>query len=300
MQLDESSKTLLTEIFKFGLTHSEGVNATRFRAKHHEELDLLDAMESARYIGKRNGNYHLMLSALMELCGSVPEVENLFDICEKLFQALRQFYLEHTDEPLDLAELSKMTGLPNQELNLGLAYMVEISLFNGYLTTPNTFEYISVTPGERFLRHNNFTGAVNDILSWRSHSEDRIPAHKTNINQEVDSIGDFQSLLHPEIIKHALPQYNNGHLREAVLNSIIAVFDLIREKTGLKDDGERLISTAYSLDDPYLVLSDIDTESGRNDQKGFIQVYKGSFQGIRNPKAHSLVNDLPNSKLRST
>lgn len=49
---------------------------------------------------------------------------------------------------------------------------------------------------------------------------------------------------------------------------------------------------AFSLEDPYIVLSEIDTKSGQNDQKGFMQIYKGSFQGIRNPKAHSLTHDL--------
>jgi len=103
-------------------------------------------------------------------------------------------------------------------------------------------------------------------------------------------------LLHPKITIHALQQYKNGHLREAVLNSIIAVFDLIRNKTGLTDDGDRLIGKAFSLRDPYLILNEIDTESGQNDQKGFMQIYKGSFQGIRNPKAHSLPHDLTQLK----
>ena len=37
-------------------------------------------------------------------------------------------------------------------------------------------------------------------------------------------------------------------------------------------------------------------ESGQNDQKGFMQIYKGAYQGIRNPKAHSLTHDLTEVK----
>jgi len=47
-----------------------------------------------------------------------------------------------------------------------------------------------------------------------------------------------------------------------------------------------------SLQNPKIVLSELDTEFGQNDQKGFMQIFKGVYQGIRNPKAHSLTHDL--------
>jgi hypothetical protein len=36
----------------------------------------------------------------------------------------------------------------------------------------------------------------------------------------------------------------------------------------------------------------LESESGKNDQKGFMQILIGAYLGIRNPKAHSLVNRL--------
>ena len=45
-----------------------------------------------------------------------------------------------------------------------------------------------------------------------------------------------------------------------------------------------------------LVLTELETESGQNDQKGFMQIFKGAYQGIRNPKAHSLTHDLTPEK----
>ena len=106
----------------------------------------------------------------------------------------------------------------------------------------------------------------------------------------------IEELLHPVIYEHAFQHYLNGHYREAVLNSIVAIFDLIRERTGLDLDGAKLISEAFSLDKPHLILSELDTESGRNDQKGFIQIFSGAYLGIRNPKAHSLAHDLDKTK----
>ncbi|WP_417347434.1 TIGR02391 family protein [Ferrimonas sp.] len=106
----------------------------------------------------------------------------------------------------------------------------------------------------------------------------------------------FENLLHPVIVGSSLELYANGHLRESVLNAIIAVFDLIRERTGVEDDGDRLIGQVMSINNPLLVLSELESESGQNDQKGFMQIFKGAYQGIRNPKAHTLNHDLNEMK----
>ncbi len=106
----------------------------------------------------------------------------------------------------------------------------------------------------------------------------------------------FERLLHPVVKKSSYELYRNKHFRDAVLNSVIATFDHIRKLTGLKIDGDALVGKALAPADPYIVLSELETDSGRNDQKGFMQIFKGAFQGIRNPKAHSLLHDLTAEK----
>ena len=112
---------------------------------------------------------------------------------------------------------------------------------------------------------------------------------------EQKDIG-FEELLHPIIIEHAYQLYRNGHLREAVLNSVTAIFDFIRARTGSEEDGDRLIGQVMAPNEPRLILSELGTDSGQNDQKGFMQIFKGAYQGIRNPKAHSLTHDLTPEK----
>lgn len=106
----------------------------------------------------------------------------------------------------------------------------------------------------------------------------------------------FEELLHPVIKDDGYPQYIDGHLRDAVLNAFIAVFDQIRARTGLDLDGSNLVGRTFSEQNPYLILSDLETESGRNDQVGFLRIYQGAYQGIRNPKAHTLQHDLDQHK----
>ena len=113
--------------------------------------------------------------------------------------------------------------------------------------------------------------------------------------QEIPKVG-FEDLLHPAVVASSLELYVNGHLRESVLNSITAIFDLIRQKSGVVEDGDRLIGQVFSIADPVLVLTELGSESGQNDQKGFMQIYKGAYQGIRNPKSHTLNHDLNEMK----
>jgi uncharacterized protein (TIGR02391 family) len=130
-----------------------------------------------------------------------------------------------------------------------------------------------------------------DLAAVEAHAE----RHAREAAPANTKVG-IEELLHPVIYEHAFQHYLNGHYREAVLNSIVAVFDLIRERTGLDLDGTNLVGAAFSLDRARLILSELDTESGRNDQKGFMQIFSGAYLGIRNPKAHSLAHDLDETK----
>lgn len=106
----------------------------------------------------------------------------------------------------------------------------------------------------------------------------------------------LEDMLHAQIKHKSYPHYLDGDYRNAVLDSVIALFDYIREKSGLTNDGEPLIENALSLNNPKLILSNITTESGKNDQLGFMSILKGVYKGIRNPKAHTLNSDLDNKK----
>jgi uncharacterized protein (TIGR02391 family) len=142
--------------------------------------------------------------------------------------------------------------------------------------------------------HFGMDGDYRDIINRDlAEIEKRADAHLLNSDKtkNQDELG-FEDLLHPIILEHSYQLYRSGHLREAVLNSITAIYDFIRARTGSEKDGDRLIGQVMSLQSPAIVLSEVDTESGQNDQKGFMQIIKGAYQGIRNPKAHSLTHDL--------
>ncbi len=147
-------------------------------------------------------------------------------------------------------------------------------------------------------RHIKFgmDGDYNDMLKSDLPEIEAKAEEKLLATAQIQGQLGFEGLLHPVIRESCYDLYRGGHLREAVLNSVVAVFDQIRHLTGIKADGDALVGKAFSLGDPYIIMSELDSESGQNDQKGFMQIFKGVFQGIRNPKAHSLSHDLTPQK----
>lgn len=137
-----------------------------------------------------------------------------------------------------------------------------------------------------------------DVGAFRGILSDLLPMVEDQVDDYFASrpMGDLSStvmdLLHPTILGNSYPQFRAGRLRDAVFNAFVAVFDLLRTKTGLDRDGAQLVAEALSLERPRLVISTLATESGQNEQKGFIQILQGAYLGVRNPKAHSLLSDL--------
>lgn len=292
MQLDDVAKSLLTKIFKDNLNNPHGVKVQRFRADNHRNIPTLNDLESDRLLERRNENYYLKLKALPEI-DTLKDVKILLANCEILFRILRQYYFDQTEEKICLNCLTQLSALKKERVQVCLTFMVEASIFRSWML--NITEEDFVVPSESILKYDNFSAILQEMHSLKTASPESffeatgaVQTLMANINEGTD----IHFFLHSTIIEHAWPQLKDGHFRDAVLNSIIAVFDLIREKTGLKDDGDKLIGKAFSLDDPYLIFSELDTESGQNDQKGFMQILRGAFQGIRNPKAHTLTHDL--------
>ena len=291
IKIDQVDKSLLEDLAKASVLSMDGIHAAKFRAQHREHLDRLDGLQWGDYILRTGGNYRLTLLGLSEILGSVAELGPLLRRFEKIFEVLKRHYEAHYGEKITLDELSTAADLTREEVNIALTYMVHAPLFSTYTSNFYTSEGAYVTPSEGLLNYKSFGQCMEEMRARRSAHFQEANVIEASEDHSNDDIENFEFLLHPMIIEHALPQYRNGHLRDAVFNSIVAVFDLIRERTELERDGDALVETAFSLQRPRLILSELDSQSGKDEQKGFIQIFKGAYQGIRNPKAHSLSQD---------
>jgi len=104
------------------------------------------------------------------------------------------------------------------------------------------------------------------------------------------------ALLHPSLVKIVRKRFENGHRADAVEAALKGINTRVKrtvlDVTGRELDGADLMRQAFSEKNPVLVLADLTTESGRNTQVGYMQVFAGAMQGIRNPTAHGNL-DLP-------
>ena len=103
----------------------------------------------------------------------------------------------------------------------------------------------------------------------------------------------FWSEIHPEITQSSRELFENSHYPEAVeaafLEITIRVKTIIRDKIGVDADGTSAMEKVFSANNPIIGLGDISTQTGRDIQRGFMELFAGSVRCIRNPKAHERV-----------
>ena len=96
--------------------------------------------------------------------------------------------------------------------------------------------------------------------------------------------------INPQIVVHARQRFERGYYSDAVLTSIKEVNtrmkDIVQKKTGQELDGIKLMDVALSLNNPIIRLEDLRTETGRNIQAGYLNLFKGAMLALRNPHAH--------------
>ena len=111
--------------------------------------------------------------------------------------------------------------------------------------------------------------------------------------EKSEVLNSFWDLLHPRIVEISKSRFESAHYADSVeatlkeINSIVKT--LVKEKINKEFDGADLMDRAFSLQNPIIKLDDLSTETGKDIQKGYMQIFAGTMTGIRNPKAHGNV-----------
>lgn len=85
--------------------------------------------------------------------------------------------------------------------------------------------------------------------------------------------------------------YETENYSHAILEATYLLSGVLRERAGVDGDGTSLVGQALGGDDPKLKLNAFQSESERNEQKGFEQILRGVYVGIRNPRSHEQTTD---------
>lgn len=101
---------------------------------------------------------------------------------------------------------------------------------------------------------------------------------------------DFWTLVNPKIEKVTRKKFETGFYADTVESALkeinSTVKKIVKNKIGEELDGAKLMQKTFSVQNPVIELDDLTTESGKNIQSGFNQIFSGAMTGIRNPKAH--------------
>jgi integrase/recombinase XerD len=107
------------------------------------------------------------------------------------------------------------------------------------------------------------------------------------------TLDEFWDLLHPEVKALAFDKFKHEFYADSIETCLKAlnkkIKDTVKLKTGKELDGSGLMTEAFSPKNPLIEIADLTTESGKNKQTGYMQIFAGAMTGIRNPKAHDNV-----------
>jgi uncharacterized protein (TIGR02391 family) len=97
----------------------------------------------------------------------------------------------------------------------------------------------------------------------------------------------FDSMqFHPKIVKASKKLFKDGHYSDAIFRAFTEVNNSVKAKTRSELDGKALMAQAFRIENPLIKLNELETQSERDEQEGFMFLFMGAMVGIRNPKAH--------------
>lgn len=103
--------------------------------------------------------------------------------------------------------------------------------------------------------------------------------------------------LHGEIERAAGRLYRDGHYANAIEAGVKALNGVVRLRSGIEEDGSKLMERVFSPNNPVLKFNDLRDQSDRDEQRGYMMLFSDAVAGLRNPRAHKFVQDEPERAL---
>ena len=92
--------------------------------------------------------------------------------------------------------------------------------------------------------------------------------------------------VHPDILVFCKAELVADNYFHAVLEATKSIANKLRKKAGRTEDGAGLVDIVLGGDRPILAINSLKTASERDEQRGFVNLVKGTFGMFRNTTAH--------------
>ncbi len=96
-----------------------------------------------------------------------------------------------------------------------------------------------------------------------------------------------QRNVHQKIFEYCKAELVVENYFHSVFEAVKSIAQVIRDKTGLTNDGSELIDLAFSIKNPMIKINSLSTETEISEHKGFANLIKGVFGMFRNTTAHA-------------
>jgi uncharacterized protein (TIGR02391 family) len=104
--------------------------------------------------------------------------------------------------------------------------------------------------------------------------------------------------LHPAIERAAGKLFRDGHYANAIEDAVKALNALVKLNSGIDDrDGTALMECVFNPKSPVLKFNSLSDDSDKDEQRGFMMLFSGAVAGLRNPRAHKIIQDEPEMAL---
>ena len=104
---------------------------------------------------------------------------------------------------------------------------------------------------------------------------------------EIESPTFDQVVDDDDLRKTSRKLFLDGYYALAVEEAYKCLNNIVKDLSGLHHlDGVDLMKNAFSLNKPVLRLNELRTQSERNQQLGYMEMFGAVITGIRNPRAH--------------
>ena len=131
-------------------------------------------------------------------------------------------------------------------------------------------------------------------LGRPSAEPDRMASDKQSLLDKYD-----ERVIYRTLQNASRQLFADGHYAKAVEESFKALNNTVKAKSGRNDlDGDKLMREVFSANDPRLRLNDLHSQSHKDEQRGYMDIFAGAMTGIRNPRAHEhRLHDNPETAL---
>ena len=117
---------------------------------------------------------------------------------------------------------------------------------------------------------------------WRAARDDLSQTDRAKPQELYDHI-----VTHEQIRDVSRKRFLDGYYSDAVVEGFKCLNNAVKDKSGRTAlDGADLMRTVFSANSPILKLNVFQSQSDRNEQLGYMDIFAGSMTGIRNPRAH--------------